>query len=73
MLIIHKNETDARIKGVAVKVDLRVKCKETEKREKYQPLRDEIIKVYGLREIGCLYGMTKLMEITMVTGVFGDL
>uniref|UniRef100_A0A0L8GHB6 Uncharacterized protein n=1 Tax=Octopus bimaculoides TaxID=37653 RepID=A0A0L8GHB6_OCTBM len=42
--------------------DSRVKCKETEKIRKCQPLRDEI---------GKLWGMRKVMMIPVVTGVLG--
>lgn len=60
IVITHKDESEAKIIDVTVPGDWRVKCKETENNEKYQSLRDEI---------GKLWGMRKVMVIPLVTGV----
>uniref|UniRef100_A0A0L8H2W0 Uncharacterized protein n=1 Tax=Octopus bimaculoides TaxID=37653 RepID=A0A0L8H2W0_OCTBM len=51
IIIIHKDENEAKMIDVAISGDSRLECKETEKIEKYQPLQDEIGKLWGMRTV----------------------
>ena len=62
IVIVDKNERKCVIIDVAIPGDSRVNSKEEEKIEKYQNLKQEIIKMWGMR---------KVEVIPIVIGVLG--
>ena len=63
IIFVDKNKKEAKIIDIAVPGDSRVKNKEEEKIEKYQPLKDELSRVWKLK---------KIMVIPVVVGALGS-